>query len=298
MRRLPSTTLAAALGVAALLSVSASAADDAPPLTRLTHDGHFKQRPAWSPDGTRLAFARHEGDSILLYELTVADGTERRLTERTAPEHDPAWSPDGRMLAFSQITLSGSQGDVDVALLAADGGISIVAGSEGRLSHQEWPAWSPDGARLAFASTWSENQDVYTATLDGGDRRQLTNHIGIDSHPAWTPDGRIVFASDRWGGLEIAAIAADGSDVARLTASAGLDDYPAPSPDGRQIAFVSNRDGDYEIYLMDADGGRQTNVSRSPGIDTHPAWTPDGRLTFVSQRDDEFDIYVTEEPVP
>jgi len=280
----------------ALLSIAATArAADEPRLTRLTHDGHYKQRPAWSPDGTRLVFARHEGETIFLHELNVADGAERRLTVRDAPEYDAVWSPDGRRLAFSQISLSGSQGDVDVALIDGAGVLTPFAVTEGKLSHQEWPAWSPDGARLAFTSTWSENQDIYTASLDGGDRRQLTNHIGTDGHAAWTADGaEIVFASDRWGGLEIAAVPAEGGDVRRLTTSPGLDDYPAPSPDGRRIAFVSNRDGDYEIYVMAADGGNPINVSRSPGIDTYPTWTPDGRLTFVSQREDEFDIYVEE----
>ena len=68
---------------------------------------------------------------------------------------------------------------------------------------------------------------------------RLTQHPGHDAHPGWSPDGRrIAFATDRWGGLEIAVMNADGSDVTRLTESPGLDDYPAWSPDGRRIAFT------------------------------------------------------------
>jgi TolB protein len=129
--------------------------------------------------------------------------------------------------------------------------------------------------------------------VDGGEALQLTNHLGIDAHPAWSPDGQqIVFATDRWGGLEIAVMRRDVTDVRRLTDSPGLDDYPAWSPDGGRIAFVSNRDGNYEVYVMPATGGEAMNISRAPGIDTFPTWTPDGEgLTFVSNRADGFDLY-------
>ena len=116
--------------------------------------------------------------------------------------------------------------------------------------------------------------------------------------PLSPPPGRqIAFATDRWGGLEIAVMQADGSDVRRLTDARGLDDYPSWSPDGQRIAFVTNRDGNYEVYVMAADGGEPVNVSQSPGTDTFPSWTPDGRgVTLVSQRDEGFDIYVVDLP--
>src|SRR4030095_4584316 len=64
-----------------------------PTVTRLTNDGHLKQRPAWSPDGAWLAFTRHQGATIFLF-LRSADGKEeKRLTSRDAPEFDAVWSP-------------------------------------------------------------------------------------------------------------------------------------------------------------------------------------------------------------
>src|SRR5688500_11505685 len=117
-----------------------------PPVTRLTTDGHLKQRPAWSPDGKWLAFTRHQGATIFLF-LRSSNGTpERRLTKRDAPEYDACWSPDGKRLAFAFDKTVPNQGDIDVYSIAADGeDLQPVVVSPGKLTHEEWPAWSPDG---------------------------------------------------------------------------------------------------------------------------------------------------------
>jgi TolB protein len=280
------------LGVAAVLREQPCAAAE-PIAVRLTTDGHFKQRPAWSPDGTWLSFTRHQGASIFLY-LRSADGAqEKRLTTRDAPEFDAVWSPDGRRLAFCFDKTVPNQGDMDVYTIGVDGqDLQPVAATAGKLSHEEWPSWSPDGQWIALSSTRDGNQEIYVVRPDGKDLRRLTSDPALDTHPAWSPDGkRIAFSTNRWGDLELATINADGSNLMRLTQSPGLDDYPNWSPDGKQIAFTSNRDGNFEIYLCDADGNNARNVTRHPAIDNFPAWTPSGDLTFVSNRDGGFDIY-------
>jgi TolB protein len=267
-------------------------------LERLTHDGLDKQRPSWEKSGHRLLFARHEsgGSQIWQYVLDLAKpgAPARRLTDRKTPEYNGAFSPDGARVLFAAITISGTQGNLDIAVVDADGtGFKTIIGDGGQLAHQDWPAWSPDGRRFAFSSTHEGNQEIYTAAADGTDLIRLTQSPGLDTHPSWSPDGQsIAFATDRWGGLELAAVRPDGTHIVRITRSRGLDDYPAYSPDGKRLAFVSNRDGQFEVYVAARDGSNPINVSNHPLRDTFPTWTPDGRgVTFVSNRDGGFDLY-------
>jgi TolB protein len=265
-----------------------------PSWTRLTQDGHFKQRPAWSPDGKELVFARHRGAEIFLF-VCAADGSqERRLTDRKDPEYDAVWSPDGKRLAFAYDKTAPNQGDIEVYTISTDGkDLQTVAKSEGKLSHEEWPAWSPDGNWIAYTSTHDDNQELYLARPDGGQKRRLTSDPALDAHPAWSPDGRrIAFATDRWGDLELAVLDVESGHITRLTQSRGLDDYPAWSPDGKSIAFTSNRDRNLEIYTIHTDGANPRNATASPSLENFPTWTSDGRLTFVSNFDGGFDVYI------
>jgi TolB protein len=272
--------------------------DSSPPLLRLTTDGLEKERPCWSPDGRTLLFARHEagGTAIRQYRLRPADPRSvQRLTDRAAPEYHGVFSPDGTRVFFTAITLSGTQGNLDIAAVNADGtGLKTIVGDQqGKLSHQDWPSFSPDGRRFAFSSSHEGNQEIYTAAADGTDLVRLSQSPGLDAHPCWSPDGTtIAFTTDRFGGLELAAVKPDGTGLVRLTRSPGLDDYPAYSPDAKRLAFVSHRDGQFEVYLAAADGSNPVNLSRHPGRDTFPTWTPDGQgVTFVSDRDVGVDLY-------
>ena len=278
------------------LVVPLAGADKPAGLVRLTHDGHFKQRPVWSPDGKQVIFSRHRGGKIGLAVMASDGSAEKTITAGKLPQYDACWSPDGARLAFTHVPQSGTQGNLDVYLAMADGSEpKLFAGDRGKLSHEEYPAWSPDGKRIAFSSTFEGNQELYLAEVNGSNRTRLTNDPAFDAHPAWSPDGRkIAFATSRWGDFEIGVVDADGGNLMRLTDSRGLDDYPVFSPDGTRIAFTSNRDGNFEIYVMDADGRNPRNATEHPALDNFPAWTPAGKLAFVSNRSGGFDIYVIE----
>ena len=285
------TTLAVL--VFAALARCASGAEPPPPV-RLTHDGHLKQRPVWSPDGKQIVFSRHRGGKIELVIMSADGSNEKTITTGKLPQYDACWSPDGTRLAFTHVPQSGTQGNLDVYIAKADGSEPAqFAGDKGKFSHEEYPAWSPDGKRIAFSSTFEGNQELYVAEIGSPERRRLTNDPAFDAHAAWSPDGKtIAFATSRWGDFEIAVMDADGGHLTRLTDSRGLDDYPVYSPDGNRLAFMSNRDGNFEIYLMNADGTDPVNITQHTALDNFPAWTRDGKLAFVSNRAGGFDIYV------
>jgi TolB protein len=87
---------------------------------------------------------------------------------------------------------------------------------------------------------------------DGSDVKRLTNHPSLDTHPAWSPEGkRIAFTSNRDGNYEIYVMNADGTGLRNLTRHRAQDNFAAWSPDGKKIAFISNRHGGHDVYLME-----------------------------------------------
>ncbi|HEV2811826.1 MAG TPA: hypothetical protein VGW10_01135, partial [Solirubrobacteraceae bacterium] len=134
------------------------------PWQPLTTDPSEDAQPAWSPDGTTVAFrARRPGHYFEIY-LVGADGSgERRLTTTPAPPTDaqpystqPSWSPDGRRIVFR----SNRDGDPDVWVMDADGSDARqVANDPG---DERYPGFSPDGSRIAFTSTRDGDTEIFT----------------------------------------------------------------------------------------------------------------------------------------
>ena len=260
---------------------------------RITRDGHFKQRPTWSPDGKHLVFTRLVNETIQVFRCEPDGSAEQRLFESPYPRMDAVYSPDGKQLAFVWDKISPGQGDMELYLADSNSeNPQPLFVTEGKLSHEEWPSWSSDGKWIVCTSTRDENSELYLLKADGTERQRLTSDPALDVHPAFSPaGGQIAFATNRWGDFEIAVYDVQTSLITRLTENAGLDDYPAWSPDGRMLAWTSNLDGNREIRVMLTDGSQQRNLTQHEGADQFPAWTPAGEVTFVSFRDGEWDIY-------
>jgi Tol biopolymer transport system component len=137
--------------------------------------------------------------------------------------------------------------------------------------------------------------DVLVMNADGSKQTKITNLIGWNGHPDWSPDGaRIVFEATFSGSSEIYIMNPDGSDTLNVTKHPAFDAEPRWSPDGTKIAFTSDRDGNYDVFVMNADGSNPVNLSRHDYKDMHPAWSPDGtKIAFTSDRD-----HVSAESVP
>ena len=254
-------------------------------LVRVSTSRFRDTRPAWSPDGTRIAFVRRTSHSDHEIFVMNADGKEvTKLTNRPGSvESQPAWSPDGSRIAFisnERPTVNTLYGRFHVWLMNADGtGLTLLTDIGGGNSS---PTWCPDGSKVAFDSTRDGDHEIYVIDADGSHPVNLTRHPAHDTSPAWSPDGRrIAFVSDRDGSQEIYVMEADGSNQVRLTDRPGFEKSPVWSPDGQFLIFYARDDvNNTDVYWMEADGSRLTRLTRDADFDGFPAWQPRSLATW------------------
>ena len=245
---------------------------------RLTNNTYPDVEPAWSHDGSKIAYVSRVGEGNWDIYVMDADGSNQtRLTFNLAREGSPAWSPDGARIAFTCTR----QGHQEIFLMDADGSNQIPLTNlqpTGIFRRYSWPAWSPDGTKIAYRMPGEDTGGIYVMNTDGTNETRLTQIPGRAGMPSWSPDGsQIAFGSDRDGNFEIYLMNADGSNQTRLTDNPVRDMAAAWSPDGSKIAFVSDRDGNSELYVMDAYGSgtiRLITDTSNLELFSGPAWAP------------------------
>ncbi len=142
------------------------------------------------------------------------------------------------------------------------------------------PAWSPDGDRIAYVSFEQRNSAIYLQEIRTGARQVVASGPGINSSPAFSPDGRLLAMtlSGARGNPDIHVRDLATGRTRRLTTSPAIDTEAEWAPDGRSIYFTSDRGGGPQIYRVALDGGRPQRVTFDKGnYNARPRLSPDGR---------------------
>jgi len=221
--------------------------------------------PAYSPDGTKLAYLEGGGS------IRVLDTANGQISEVTTcscgTSSQLSWSPDGSRLAYT----SASDPDGNQLYL-----INVKGTDPRQLTHFPlykfpWqPTWSPDGSRIAFELRGS-GIDVINA--DGSGLKVVIAESGVWSYPTWSPGGfRIAYILDS-NGYELWTMDPDGSHRTKLWVSPGCCvtawGGPAWSPDATQLATVTFN----TLWVMNADGSNPRSLG-TVGTGQRPNWQP------------------------
>lgn len=187
-------------------------------ITRLTNSPATDGYPAWSPDGSRIAFLSHTEEGTELLVINPGGSNQTKLADNAAWANFPTWSPDGKRIAFnarydgySKIDVINADGSArltisergwcpswspdgskiafrfnGVSVMNPDGSGAINIAPQAAYWASYWQyAWSPDSRKIAFESFVGDDMEIYVVNVDGTGKTQLTNNTAYDIAPIW-----------------------------------------------------------------------------------------------------------------
>jgi Tol biopolymer transport system component len=248
-------------------------------------DLYLNWNPVWSPDGRYLFFASDRSGSMNLWRLPIDEETGR-VREDAEPLTTPSqWSGllslarDGRRILYATRDRRANLVRTALDPLGAKAAGPLVPITHGP-RELTFGRVSPDGQSIVFTSL-EPQEDLFLVRTDGGGLRQLTKDLFKDRAPNWSPNGRIVFHSNRGGKYGVWSIRPDGSELRPLTALRQEIYQPVISPDGRWLVGMTGESR--SAALIDL---TKPLAQRLPEPLPPPArgesfransWSPDGR---------------------
>ncbi|MBN2733190.1 MAG: S9 family peptidase [Balneolaceae bacterium] len=234
---------------------------------KLTNYEGNESSPRWSPDGTRIAYARSaEGNGSEVYVYWVDSGKTARITQLARSPGDIRWSPDGKYIALSMHVPESNPVLVENAPKKPEGAEwTDPPRVTTRLKHEA------DGAGYLEPGF----SQLFVVPAEGGTARQITSgDYHHDSTPVWTPDSKhLIFSANRhddWEynrrNSEVYSVSVEDGAITPLTSREGPDYGPALSPDGETIAYLGYDDKvqTYQVnklYTMNLDGSQKQEIT-------------------------------------
>ena len=224
--------------------------------------------PAWSPDGTRIAYVSFEGRKPVVYVQSLTTGARRAVANFWGSNSAPAWSPDGKRLAVVLTKDGGSQ----IFIISADGGDATRLTRSSAIDTE--PNFSPDGELLLFTSDRGGSPQIYGMPAAGGEPRRLTFDGTYNVSPRFNPDGKSFTFIQRNGSRFNVAVQDLTTRQVQVLTDGTVDESPSFAPNGRMILYATAVGGRGILSAVSSDGRVKQRLTADAGDVREPAWGP------------------------
>ena len=222
--------------------------------------------PAWSPDGSHLAYVSFETGHAVVYVQSLYTNQRVVLANFRGSNSAPAWSPDGKQLAIV-LTRDGSS---QIYLVRPDGSDIRRITFSGAIDTE--PNFSPDGQYLLFTSDRGGSAQIYRMPVEGGAEQRMTFGEGNNFSPRHSPDGKsFVFAHLRNGKFHVATQDFQTGQMTVVT-EGGWEKKPSFAPNGKLILFASEARGRGILATVSSDGRVKQHMFTQSGDAREPVW--------------------------
>jgi TolB protein len=224
--------------------------------------------PAWSPDGSQLAYVSFESRKPVIYVHSVSTGKRRLIANFKGSNSAPAWSPDGKNLAVTLSRDGGSQ----LFLLNASGGEPRRLIQSASIDTE--PVFSQDGQSIYFVSDRGGSPQIYKVAITGLGVERVTFTGTYNISPALSPDGRwIAYISRVGGAFKLHVMELTGGTPAAISDTTA-DESPSFSPNGKLLVYATQQRGHEALITSTLDGKVKARLNGQSGDIREPNWGP------------------------
>jgi TolB protein len=239
-------------------------------LAQITQDNVAVVGPKWDRDGQNILYTSYLHKSPTVYRFPATGGRRVPLAKFNGLNTGAEISPDGR----TAVLILALSGNPEVYTL------DLASGAVTRLTQtphavEASPAWSPDGAKVVYVGDASGAPQLYSVDVATRRSRRLTYKGSDNVNPDWAANGKIVYATRRSGGYQIAVLdpAAGGESDTPLTSGPDHED-PSWAPDSRHIVCSrAEGSGRSSLWILDTQGDSPVRLFPNAGNWMSPDWS-------------------------
>lgn len=224
--------------------------------------------PAWSPDGTKMAYVSFEKKKPIVFVQSLYTGERKVVANFKGNNSAPAWSPDGSKLAVVLTYGANSQ----IYTIAADGSNLQQITKSSAIDTE--PAFSPDGQFIYFSSDRGGRPQIYKVSASGGSPSRVTFEGGYNVSPRFSPDGKYLTYIRNDGGSFKVAVQELATGNVKLLSNGPQDESPSFAPNARTIMYATRVGGKGTLATVTVDGLVRQRLSEAGGDIREPAWGP------------------------